>query len=83
MQMTLHFLFTGKKLHEIKSALSSGMAKAEAWLDRNMLTLNVKKTKCMLIGTSKKLSTYNEQAKDLAITIGGEIVEMVTKFKYL
>ena len=31
----------------------------------------------------KKLSTYNEQAKDLPITIGGEIVEMVTKFKYL
>ena len=48
------------------------------WIHNNQLMLNVKKTKCMLIGSSAKVKN-----KTLDFYVDEEKVDQVTEFKYL
>ena len=48
------------------------------WIDNNKLTLNVKKTKCMLIGTRPKVNN-----KIMNIYVKNDAIEQVNEFKYL
>ena len=45
------------------------------WLNLNTLTLNTKKTKCMIFGT--------RNVNDIPIFINGDVIERVTELKYL
>ena len=49
------------------------------WLHDNKLTLNVTKSKFMIIGSRKKLSQFN----DIALVANNDQLENVTKIKYL
>lgn len=50
-----------------------------SWLSSNKLTLNSKKTKCMLI----KYHQTTTNTQEFKITIDGNIIERVSSFKYL
>ena len=49
------------------------------WLNDHKLTLNIEKTKCMLVGSNRKL----ESKVDLTVSIFDNIVNNVNSFKYL
>ena len=56
----------GKSCSLVQKELQLALNKILAWIDDNRLTLNVKKTKCMLIGThskvkNKKLNACKQQ----------------------
>ena len=52
----------------------------QSWLSANKLTLNVKKSKCMLIGTQFKLSQINS---DFTVKVNNTPLERVIKHKSL
>ncbi len=59
--------------------LNDQLSKVGLWLQRNKLTLNVKKTNLMLIGTSQRLTKYN----DVHAYVNGEKLCRVKNCKYL
>ena len=59
--------------------LNDDMAIVKTWLDENKLTLNVKKTKSMLIGNKKLLN----EAEHLDVRLDMDRIEQVGEFKYL
>ena len=48
-------------------------------MERNKLTMNLKKTQCMLIGTAQKLS----KVRKICIKVGDIVLETVTSSKLL
>lgn len=75
-------LYKGKNILEIQQNLENEMKICSNWFYTNKLHLNVSKTKCMLFGTSKRLSVTQNTEK-FKIMIGDETVERVKVFKYL
>ncbi len=71
---------SSKNLAEIQTKLSEDLDSVSRWLAENRLTLNAKKTKCMLFGSPQKLARVREE---LRIQIDGEFLEHVKVFKYL
>ena len=55
------------------------MAIVKTWLEENKLTLNVKKTKSMLVGNKKLLN----EAEHLDVRLDMDSIEQVGEFKYL
>jgi len=68
-----------KDIKEVENSLSKDLIAVNKWLYKNKLTLNVKKTKCMVFGSSTKLN----KTEKLNITCGNSILEQVSLFKYL
>ena len=56
------------------------ISKVAKWLNENFLTLNVKKTKAMLLCNSQKLTRRDT---DLKVYINNSLIDKVDKFKYL
>lgn len=73
-------LVSSKNLAEIQTKLSEDLDSVNLWLAENRLTLNAKKTKCMLFGSPQKLAKVRDE---LLIQIDGEPLENVLVFKYL
>ena len=71
--------YGGTDVVDVQTTLSRDFNSIANWLESNKLTLNVKKTKCMVFGTPAMLAGSPE----LAITLDGEVVEQVPDFKYL
>ena len=64
----------------LQSKLNADLAASTSWLhDNKLLTLNVTKSKFMVIGGRNKLSQFN----DIALVANNHQLENVTKFKYL
>ena len=63
----------------LQSKLNADLAAITSWLHDNKLTLNVTKSKFMVIGGRNKLSQFN----DIALVANNDQLENVTKFKYL
>ena len=63
----------------LQSKLNADLAAFTSWLHDNKLTLNVTKSKFMVIGGRNKLSQFN----DIALVANNDQLENVTKFKYL
>ena len=63
----------------LQSKLNADLAGITSWLHDNKLTLNVTKSKFMVIGGRNKLSQFN----DIALVANNNQLENVTKFKYL
>ena len=64
----------------LQSKLNADLAAVTSWLhDNKLLTLNVTKSKFMVIGGRNKLSQFN----DIALVANNDQLENVTKFKYL
>ena len=65
--------------NNLQSKLNADLAAITSWLHDNKLTLNVTKSKFMVIGGRNKLSQFN----DIALIANNDPLENVTKFKYL
>ena len=63
----------------LQSKLNADLAAITSWLHDNKLTLNVTKSKLLVIGGRNKLSQFN----DIALVANNDQLENVTKFKYL
>ena len=63
----------------LQSKLNADLAAITSWLHDNKLTLNVTKSKFMVIGGRNKLSQFN----DIALVANNDQLENVTKFRYL
>ena len=63
----------------LQSKLNADLAAITSWLHDNKLTLNVTKSKLLVIGGRNKLSQFN----DIALVANNHQLENVTKFKYL
>ena len=63
----------------LQSKLNADLAAFTSWLHDNKLTLNITKSKFMVIGGRNKLSQFN----DIALVANNDQLENVTKFKYL
>ena len=63
----------------IEKCLNEDLASFSKWLDRNLMKVNVSKTKTMILGTSTRIS----RKRDVNIIINGTAVERVNPFKYL
>ena len=70
----------GTDIEKTKQTLNDDLARAHEWLNANKLTLNVKKTKCMLFGTAQRLRLVTTP---LHVEIGGSPLDQVEAFKYL
>jgi len=71
--------FAGKSVSEIESRLSSDLDRLISWNGSNLLTVNVSKTKIMLIGTHQRLNAVNS----FSVTTDNTSLERVDTFKYL
>ena len=72
-------LFTGTDPKSLQSDMNNALSKIASWFDSNMLTLNSKKTKFMVFGTTHLLSRFC----NVSVTYGDQVIERVNKFKYL
>ena len=63
----------------LENALNEDMSRIALWLSQNKLTLNIEKTKSMLIGSDRKLRA----ATATSVSVFDEEVESVEHFKYL
>ena len=65
---------------QVARVLTEEMRKVAQWLYKNKLTLNVKKTKVMLFGSTVKIAQNTEA---FAVKIQNNILEQVNSLKYL
>ena len=71
--------FASKSISEIESNLNSDLNRVTTWMKANQLTLNVKKSKFMLIGSNAHLSKVDS----IVISSDGTPLEEVQSFLYL
>ncbi len=72
-------IYSGKTNTEISKVLNSELTAIKQWLDNSKLTLNIKKSKSMLIGSARKLKTTSE----LNILLNNQNIIQVDHYKYL
>ena len=70
----------GKSVSNINDIMNTEISKVAKWLNKNFLTLNVKKTKGMLLCNSQKMTRRDT---DLEVYINNSLIDNVGKFKYL
>ena len=68
----------GSTPQDVRDMLNEDLLSVAKWLEENKLTLNLEKTKCMLIGSSRKFRNVS-----LSVSILNHNIESVSKFKYL
>ena len=68
-----------KLIDVIEQKLHENLLNSLQWMERNKLTMNLKKTQCMLIGTAQKLS----KVRKICIKVGDIVLETVTSSKLL
>ena len=66
-----------KSIDVIEKKLHKDLLNSMNWMSRNKLTMNLKKTQCMLIGTSQKLS----KCRKLCVKVGDVLIENVQRAK--
>ena len=78
MQMIL-LLFCSSDQVSLQIDLDSNLNRIAQWFNRNKLTLNIKKTKLMLLGTTKNLDKF----KNVSLKYNNNEIKRVDSFKYL
>ena len=73
-------LCTGSTQHELKESLGLGFSQIGNWYHDNKLTLNVKKTKLMVIGSKPSLVSFEDFRFEPDDNVA---IDRVTSFKYL
>ena len=71
--------FSNSSMQNIESALNSDLENVSKWMSKNKLTVNCKKTECMLIGNKHMLAKHNV----LKVTLNDTPLNQVHEFKYL
>ena len=72
-------LFCSSDQVSLQIDLNSNLNRIAQWFNRNKLTLNIKKTKLMLFGTTKNLDKF----KNVSLKYNNNAIERVDSFKYL
>ena len=72
--------FSAKNVIEVQELINKDLQKVHVWLRANKLTLNVSKTKYMLMGTRQKISSIPSEP---VIKINSENILRVNKYKSL
>ena len=67
--------------NHLNEALNEDLSRLDAWLISNKLSLNVAKTKSMLVSTKAKGKTLNKSNQSLQVNINGTELEVVSKIK--
>ena len=75
--------FQSKDLSRVNEALNEDLSHLDAWLVSNKLSLNVAKTKSILVSTKAKRKTLNKSNQNLQVNINGMELEVVSKIKLL
>ena len=75
--------FQSKDLSRVNEALNEDLSRLDAWLISNKLSLNVAKTKSMLVSTKAKRKALNKSNQNLQVNINGTELEVVSKIKLL
>ena len=68
-----------KDLDELKVSIQFDLQSVAHWMRENRLSLNVGKTKFMMVGSRNRLSMVPE----ISVSLNGELIDNVTVFKYL
>ncbi len=71
--------YLGSDVEEVRLCMQHDMQAISYWMYQNRLSLNVKKTKLMMIGSRQRLRnvpTFN-------LSLNGQRIDTVTRFKYL
>ena len=71
--------YFGNDVEEVQLSLQHDLQSISYWMYQNRLSLNVKKTKMMIVGSCQKLRNIDV----FNVSLNGERVERVEKFKYL
>ena len=74
---------TGKSFMETKCALQSSVYDAGRWFDNNNVSINITKTKCMLIATEGNLNRVAQEERKLSLELSGITLEQVQNTPYL
>jgi hypothetical protein len=72
-------LFSASDQTTLQLNMNNSLSKIARWFESNQLTLNIKKTKFMIFGTTYALKNFS----DISLMYGNSTVERVNKFKYL
>ena len=75
--------FQSKDLSRVNEALHEDLSRLDAWLISNKLSLNVAKTKAMLVSTRAKRKALNKSNQNLKVNINGTELEVVSKIMLL
>ena len=75
--------FQSKDLSRVNEALNEDLSRLDAWLISNKLSLNVAKTKSMLVSTKAKWKALNKPNQNLQAISNGTELEVVSKIKLL
>ena len=78
MQTTLIYCYSSSS-QDLSDKLNRDLLAVTQWLNDHKLTLNLEKTKCMLVGSNRKL----ESKMALTVSIFDHNVNNVNSFKYL
>ena len=76
--MTPLFFVAGSSIAEISATLSSAITAAYDWFLSSGLRLNVAKTKCMLLHSSRRIPT-----SALDVQLNGHTIDRVQRYKFL
>ena len=68
-----------KELHQLESKLNADLYNVGLWLTANKLTLNLTKTKSMLIGSNRKMANMSS----MSVSVFDCNLDSVNTFKYL
>ena len=52
---TVLYCYSGPNVKDLENALNEDLSRIALWLNRNKLTVNIEKTKSILIGSDRKL----------------------------
>ncbi len=66
-------------IDDIRLSLQHDLQSVSVWMRENHLSLNVKKTKLMQVGSRRNLSSV----PSIGLSLNGERIDSVTEFKYL
>ena len=72
-----------KDLKALNVALNEDLQRLDYWLQGNKLSLNVVKTKSLLVASSQKQKHFLESGEKLTLEIRGRDIEATTHTKYL
>ena len=75
--------FEPKDLKALNVALNEDLQRLDYWLQGNKLSLNVVKTKSLLVASSQKQKHFLESGEKLALEIRGRDIEATPHIKYL
>ena len=70
---------SSQSAHELQTLLNEDLDRLAQWLHQHKLTLNISKSKFMLIGGSKKLKSLSK----VTLNIKNKELDMVSSYKYL